>query len=409
MSLANQDGKLDGTEFFGARIRLYLTFRLSETEERVELGAFTVTEPETRGGTVTVTAYDDMYKTDRAFSTGLSFPVTLGELFRDICDSCGIPYSTAEFPNSDFAVNAAPAAGYTCRQMLGYIALLAGGNARVHRDGRMEILSYDPEKEPDHDLEDWISLTADTDSVTVTGLEARVTDEQGQETPVLEGEEGYVLTVEDPLMAGQEAKALAALGTRLIGLQVRRFNGEYTAYPLAECMDTARVTDRKGNAFTTVLTDVTFAFGGRTALSDSAEAAVHAVSRYQTPETKARQAARALVQAERTAREAAVAALNERLGRASGMYSTRQEQPDGSVIYYLHDKPAIGQSQAVMKLTSEAIGFSTDGGRSYPFGFTVTGEMIMGIIRSEGISNILMKLPFTAPYRAGRSSEAVSW
>ena len=151
-------------------------------------------------------------------------------------------------------------------------------------------------------------------------------------------------------------------------------------------MDMARIVDRKGNAFTTVLTDVAFTFGGRTALSNSAEAAARNASRYPTPETKVLQAARQLVAAERTVWEAAVAALNERLAKASGMYGTRQVQPDGSSIWYLHDKPTLGESQAVMKLTGDAIGFSTDGGKSYPFGFAVTGEMVMGVIRSEGIS-----------------------
>ena len=382
LSLADPEGKLDGYDFFGARIRLYLTFRLRETEERVELGTFTAVGSETHGRTVTVTACDDMYKADRNFSTTLTFPATLGALFRDVCDTCAIPYSTAEFPNSDLAVTSPPGEGYTCRQILGYIAMLAGGNARVHRDGRMEILSYDPEKAPEHELEDWIQLTPDTDDVVVTGLET--TDSAGN--TALEGSEGYVLTVENPLMAGREAQALAAMGTRLIGLRVRRFEGEYVAFPLAEFMDTARITDRRGNKYTSVITDVTFAFGGRTLLSDSAVSAMRNGSRYLSPEVSARIEARKLVEAERTARQAAEEALNRKLDEAPGMYGTEERQPDGSSIWYLHDKPTLAESSKVMKLTAEAIGFSTDGGKSYPYGFTVTGEMIMGVIRSEGVS-----------------------
>ena len=39
-----------------------------------------------------------------------------------------------------------------------------------------------------------------------------------------------------------------------------------------------------------------------------------------------------------------------------------------------------------MKLTAEAIGFSTDGGATYPYGFTVTGKMVMDIIEANGIN-----------------------
>lgn len=83
----------------------------------------------------------------------------------------------------------------------------------------------------------------------------------------------------------------------------------------------------------------------------------------------------------------ASARMNALVQNASGLYSTAQVQPDGSTIYYLHDKKTMGQSQLVMKLTAEAIGFSTDGGRSYPYGFTVTGEMVMGIIAAEGLNS----------------------
>ena len=68
------------------------------------------------------------------------------------------------------------------------------------------------------------------------------------------------------------------------------------------------------------------------------------------------------------------------------MYSTAEKQPDGSTIYYLHDKPTIAESQNVIKLTAEAISFSTDGGKNYPYGFTITGEMITRLLYTEGIN-----------------------
>ncbi len=78
--------------------------------------------------------------------------------------------------------------------------------------------------------------------------------------------------------------------------------------------------------------------------------------------------------------------MNALLAQASGLYCTPQVQPDGSTIYYLHDKKTMGESRLVMKLTAEAIGFSTDGGSTYPYGFTVSGEMVMKTIAAEGIN-----------------------
>ena len=98
---------------------------------------------------------------------------------------------------------------------------------------------------------------------------------------------------------------------------------------------------------------------------------------------------RAQVEADQTLRSAISEAskeFNERLDNASGLYCTAEPQPGGSTIYYLHDKQTLAESTYVIKLTSEVIGFSTNGGASYPYGFTVSGEMIMNTIRAQGIS-----------------------
>lgn len=78
--------------------------------------------------------------------------------------------------------------------------------------------------------------------------------------------------------------------------------------------------------------------------------------------------------------------LNEIVQNSSGLYTTEEVQPDKSVIYYFHDKPTLADSKNVIKFTADAIGLSTDGGKSYPFGFTVTGDMIANILSANGIN-----------------------
>lgn len=78
--------------------------------------------------------------------------------------------------------------------------------------------------------------------------------------------------------------------------------------------------------------------------------------------------------------------LNEIVQNSSGLYTTEEEQPDGSMIYYFHDKPELKESKNVIKFTADAIGLSTDGGKSYPFGFTVTGDMVANILSAIGVN-----------------------
>ena len=85
IELMNDDDRFSDYDFFGARIRLFLTFQLSETVERIEYGTFTVLTPETYGTTVIITALDDMYKADADYNTTLVYPATLGEISLKDC------------------------------------------------------------------------------------------------------------------------------------------------------------------------------------------------------------------------------------------------------------------------------------------------------------------------------------
>lgn len=91
------------------------------------------------------------------------------------------------------------------------------------------------------------------------------------------------------------------------------------------------------------------------------------------------------IDAEIINRKHAYGELQKALGESSGFHVTEVKQENGSSIYYLHNSQTVASSQFVMKLTAEAIGLSTDGGKSYPYGFTINGEMVMDWIQTRGL------------------------
>lgn len=447
IELMNDTDQFKDVAFLGAEIRLYLTFQLSETIEEIELGVFTVISPETYGETVIISAVDNMYKLDKDYATAMTFPQTLGAIFRDSCNRCGVLFESATFNNYDFVVDELPENVGTHRQMIGYIAMIAGGNARFNRSGKLEILTYsfpnietaektdfdggtfedwdsgddldggdftdwtssdtadggtfDPWSsgsgssgitvdDDTHLLKNWANLRIDTEDLVITGIQttATQTDDEGNETKhtILYGAEGYVISIDNPLIVGKEDEAVALIGDVLVGAAIRKFEGDHIGYPLAEFMDKAIIIDRKGNAAPTILTDIAFNFFGKTAMKNSAAAPLRLSSKYNSAAAQAVIAAKNLVAKERTQREQAIKSLNDTLKTSSGMYSTEDVQEDGSTIYYLHDKPTIAESRNVMKLTAEAIGFSTDGGETYPFGFTITGDMVLKVLQARGVN-----------------------
>lgn len=400
LEIMNDDDHLSNYDFFGAKIRLYLTFELSSTTEKIEYGTFTVTQPETYGSVVTIVGYDDMYKADKTYSTTLTFPATAKSVLIDSCDTCGILIGNSNFLHNDFQIPTMPSSEYTHRQIIGFIAMIACGNARIDRTGHLQIMTYDFNYDSGniHTLTDYNTLTNDTNDVQVTGVQMTktvtktTTDEDGNENEedveelVKYGSDGYVLEIENPLVAGHEETLVSWIYERFKDVTFRGFTMDYISYPIAEFGDKIKITDWRGKSFYSVLTDVNFVFFGYTTLKNSAESPMRNQSNYTSSEQKALIQGKELVEREKTNREIAVKKLNDTLKNSSGMYSTAEKQPDGSTIYYLHDKPTIAESQNVIKLTAEAIGFSTDGGKNYPYGFTITGEMITRLLYVEGIN-----------------------
>lgn len=400
LEIMNDDDHLSDYDFFGAKIRLYLTFELSSTTEKIEYGTFTVTQPETYGSVVTIVGYDDMYKADKTYSTTLTFPATAKSVLIDSCDTCGILIGDSNFLHNDFQIPTMPSSEYTHRQIIGFIAMIACGNARIDRTGHLQIMTYDFNYDSGnvHDLTDYNTLTNDTNDVQVTGVQMTrtvkkvTTDEEGNENEedveetVKVGADSYILSLENPLVKGHEETLVSWVYDKFKAVTFRGFTMDYISYPIAEFMDKIKVTDWKGKSFYSVLTDVNFVFFGYTTLQNSAESPMRNQSNYTSSEQKALIQGKELVEREKTNREKAVKKLNDTLKNSSGMYSTAEKQPDDSTIYYLHDKPTIAESQNVIKLTAEAIGFSTDGGKTYPYGFTITGEMITRLLYVEGIN-----------------------
>lgn len=398
IELMNDDYHLEKYDFVGAQIRLYMTFWLPKTKElkerieKIECGYFTVTKPETYGQTVIVAAVDDMYRADKAFYSDLIFPVSASELFIEMCEHCGIQPGNTLFRNNDFTIKEKPSGSdLTFRAVFGYLAMLAAGNARISRQGTLEILSYDFsvfDQEGVHiqELRNFNSLKIGTEDVVITGIRMKVKGKTAEEDQTfLCGKEGYLIEVENPLVAGQEQQLVDSIGQRLIGVHLRDFSGDHIAYPLAEFMDPVYVEDRKGRKYPSVLTDIDFTFFGITTLKNSAVSAIRNSSKFSSEASKTYEEARNLITNERKARDTAIKNLARKLESSSGLYCTKDEQPDGSTIYYMHDKAKLSESMIIWKMTAEAIGISTDGGKTYPTGLDATGTAILEKIYTIGL------------------------
>ncbi len=365
--------------------------------ERLNEGTFTVLEPIAVGDTIELVGYDSMYKADADFTSKLSYPTTAGQLLREACSTCNITLGSPKFKNDDFVIEQAPEK-VTCREVIGYIAMLAVGNA-VIQNGTLVIKSYDfsaISKITNRDdlVEDvGYSILMDyqsnpdisTDPVVITGI-ATTKKVENESTILIRGTDDYALEITNPLIEGHEDDAINLIGDVLIGVKLRGFSGEFFPDPTIEFMDQACVVDRKDKVYPTFITSLEFNYLGSSSFSCGIKDPERQKSTYYSEATKVYEKAKKEIKQNKTEFEAAVDNLNKTLESASGMYSTEVVQPDGSVISYIHDKPTVEESKNVIKVTSEAIGISSDGGKTYPYGLFLTGDLITRILYAIGIN-----------------------
>lgn len=365
--------------------------------ERLNEGAFTVLEPTAVGDTIELVGYDSMYKADADFTSKLSYPTTAGQLLREACSTCNIMLGSPKFNNDDFVIEQAPDK-VTCREVIGYIAMLAVGNA-VIQDGTLVIKSYDfsaiskiasrADLVEDAGYSILMDYQSDpdisTDPVVITGI-ATTKKVENESTILIRGTDDYALEITNPLIEGHEDDAINLIGDVLIGIKLRGFSGEFFPDPTIEFMDLACVVDRKDKVYPTFITSLEFNYLGSSSFSCGIKDPERQKSTYYSEATKVYEKAKKEIKQNKTEFEAAVDNLNKTLENASGMYSTESPQPDGSMITYIHDKPTVEESKNVIKVTSEAIGISSDGGKTYPYGLFLTGDLITRILYAIGIN-----------------------
>ena len=355
--------------------------------ETIDKGVYTITTPEQYGEILSFTALDDMYKTNTKYYSALTLPQPIMALVRDACENLGIPMGFSSMAHGNVIVTALPD-NMTFRQLIGWAAMLETANARIDNRGYLQFIKWNfgavengslvPFK-----LEDYVSSpTLSSDDIVITGIRVK-----NKESESMFGTAGYVLELENNLLSDSDLGTVAAwIGGNLIGARFRNLQGDLIYNPLLEFGDMAYSFDRNGNKYLTPITDVSSPLNGITTVKTQSDDPIRNSSTYMSEATKALVEARQLVKDERTEREKAVERLANTLKESGGLYMTEDPQDDGSVIYYMHNKPTLEESDIVWKLTAEAIGISTDGGKTYPYGFTVTGEMITRLLYAEGIN-----------------------
>ena len=97
-------------------------------------GVLTVKKIEKNNGRLIVTLEDNMAKTEKGYFSSLTYPSTTLKILSEIATKCGVTFSTSEL--AAITIKDKPE-GYTCREIIGYIAGLYGKFAVCDRTGKI--------------------------------------------------------------------------------------------------------------------------------------------------------------------------------------------------------------------------------------------------------------------------------
>jgi len=187
--------------FSGARMYVQVAVQTSGGKVAIPLGYYTPYSVEKGTHEISIKAYDDMTKFDKAYDVSQFsnhfLPVyTIAE---EVCDICGVTYGSFESSAIIMAYNSLPLpandASITYRTIIQWCAAITGSIAYINYDGRLNFRWLTPpgdgEIEPTFDSGNRYSGTGFGPYQTITGV--RHATSKGVECFV--GTEGYVLDI----------------------------------------------------------------------------------------------------------------------------------------------------------------------------------------------------------------------
>lgn len=426
LQINNFSGKYTDYIWDGARVVCHIGLELSTGIEKIRICTMTVTDaPYQNTAIISLTCEDSMRLFDRDYSESkLTYPATRLQIIQDACEVCGVTLQSTRFDNDDFVIQNRPDdSSITFRQVIAWVAQMGCQWAKCDEYGRLcfgwyerEVPDnfYDLVETPWKDVEgnDILDTTGEQIiTIMQTGITAiqtngftpwlydieitgvKVTEyvensSKNEAKTYQSGKSGYVIEISDNklIQEGTGEAICKIISDRCVGMKFRPFSTGALTNIAWEAGDTIAISDRNGKQYKSYLTSVTLNPGAFEQLECSAKSASRNKQKQYSLNQQIQAENNKNLRDERTAREKALEELSQRLAESSGTYTTVETQPDGSNIYYLHNKPQLSDSDIIWKMTAEAWAVSTDGGQHWNGGMTVDGDVIARILTATGVN-----------------------
>lgn len=347
LTLSNFEQEFSSYEFAEADVIIYVGVTVDEESQpaMVRRGTYIVNEASYEDPLITLDCYDAMYLFEKSYSKSncnYANSPTLMTILQEACSNCGVTLkSGTTFTNQSLTVNKSPNKNDTTfREVVSWIAQIAGCFARINVNGQLEFRQYDSSalasvtsgtdggyfdsdspyssgdsvnggtfnpwntggiadggtfaemhssNLPVNIITDVFSHKTSMKPVQFTGI--RIAVKSTGESSIVNrefGTDGYMLGISDnPFITTSNVTTIGnSLWTYVQTLSFWKANVTHLANPLMEAGDVAVFWDRKGNKYPIFVTKTTFTSGEAQVTICSAQDPARASSETPTQDTK---------------------------------------------------------------------------------------------------------------------------
>lgn len=206
--------------------------------EWLPLGEFFVDNRVQQNGLWTFTCYDRLVWADVPYVSALTYPATMQAIWDEICGRLGYAYDSTVQCNPAYRIEVGPA-GYSMRQVLGYIASAHGASVYVGKDGTIKWRRYSAADKPVFAMtaSDYIRVKQTNPVKTFTRIVVTYNTEDDLSFEAGSGDENHTLYVENPFATPEIVRGLYA---QLNGFSYTPVQMDARGYPQIEAGDRIR-------------------------------------------------------------------------------------------------------------------------------------------------------------------------
>ncbi|MEK4512855.1 polymer-forming cytoskeletal protein [Paenibacillus sp. FSL K6-2524] len=215
--------------------------------EWLPLGEFYVDSREKINDVWTYICCDKLITTEVAYISQLNYPATQKAVFDEICNRIGLVYDSSVVINPNYKIQAGPA-GYSCRQVLAYIAGANSASIFMGKDGVMRFKRFSASAPAVFEMTtaDYIRVKQTNPVKTYTRIVVTYNTEDKLTFEAGTGDDNHTLYLENPFMTQSMVNALFV---SLNGLSYLPLTMDSRGFPQLDQGDMIGFEQREGGSW----------------------------------------------------------------------------------------------------------------------------------------------------------------